>query len=92
MRLIVWKHFLVRGDASDCEAYLRGHLQYSGDAPLARVCERYMIATEHPACTLSVDNGRVTVGRPPAWTNACRWNEGKRLAQPVDKAFFNVTR
>lgn len=67
MPLTVWRHFLTSGRTRDCEAYLRFHLGYSGDAPLTQVCERYMTASEHPACSLTVENGRVRVDRPPNW-------------------------
>lgn len=68
MSLTVWRHFIASERSSDCEAYLRFYLGYSGDAPLTQVCERYMRASELPACSLTLVEGRVRVDRPPAWT------------------------
>lgn len=68
MNLTVWRRFIMSRSSSDCEAYLRFHLGYSGEARLAQVCHRYMKATEHPACSLTLVDGRIRVDRPPAWT------------------------
>lgn len=68
MTLTVWRHFIMSESSVASETYLRLHLGYSGEARLTQVCERYMKASEHPACSLTLVDGRIRVDRPPAWT------------------------